>query len=296
PYSYQVTDKGRTEVKVQYEIKSGNRVKLKAGNYDKTRVLIIDPSLIFSSFTGSAASNYGFTATPGPDGSLFAGGIVFGDGFPVTVGAYQSNFGGGVGANSGTDIGIMKFSPTGNQRLYATYIGGNRNEYPHSMYCDPNGNLVILGRSYSSDYPATAVIGTAANSTSNIVITKLNSTGSALIGSIKIGGSGDDGYNVSDMQATGSYNNTSVLRFYGDDSRSEVVLDENNFIYVVAQTKSGDFPVTAGAIQSNLRGNQDGVVMKINPDCTNLIWATYLGGSSNDGVFNIAIQPGTGDI
>lgn len=296
PYSYQVTDKGRTEVKVQYEIKSGNRVKLKAGNYDKTRVLIIDPSLIFSSFTGSAASNYGFTATPGPDGSLFAGGIVFGDGFPVTVGAYQSNFGGGVGANSGTDIGIMKFSPTGNQRLYATYIGGNRNEYPHSMYCDPNGNLVILGRSYSSDYPTTAVIGTAANSTSNIVITKLNSTGSALIGSIKIGGSGDDGYNVSDMQATGSYNNTSVLRFYGDDSRSEVVLDENNFIYVVAQTKSGDFPVTAGAIQSNLRGNQDGVVMKINPDCTNLIWATYLGGSSNDGVFNIAIQPGTGDI
>lgn len=295
PYSYQITGQGRTEIKVQYEIKKDNKVKLKIGNYDRSKMLIIDPSLIFSSFTGSAASNYGFTATPGPDGSLFAGGIVFGAGFPVTTGAYQSDFGGGSGANSGTDIGIMKFSPTGNQRLYATYIGGTRNEYPHSMYCDMQGNLVVMGRTYSPNYPGTT-IGPASDNTSNIIVTKLNDRGTAIIGSLRIGGSGDDGFNISDMQATGTYNNSSILRFYGDDSRSEVVLDDNNFIYVAAQTRSSNFPVTSGAIQSSLNGSQDGVIMKINPNCNSIVWASYLGGSSNDGVFNIAIQPQTNDL
>lgn len=296
PYTYQFTENGRSEVKVQYALEKNNRVKLKVAKYDRTKTLIIDPTLVFSTFTGSTASNYGFTATPGPDGSLFAGGIVFGQGFPVTVGAYQSVFGGGTGGDgSGTDIGIMKFSPTGNQRLYATYIGGTANEYPHSMYCDPQGNLVVMGRTYSSNYPSDK-IGPTGTGRSDIVVTKLNAGGTSIIGSLKIGGSGDDGYNVTDMQATGSYNNSSIMRFYGDDSRSEVVLDENNNIYVVAQSRSNDFPVTSNAIQSTLNGAQDGVVIKITPNCNAIIWATYLGGSNDDGVFNIAIQPGTNDL
>src|SRR5690606_36066532 len=134
------------------------------------------------------------------------------------------------------------------------------------------------------------------DNTSNIIVTKLNDRGTAIIGSLRIGGSGDDGFNISDMQATGTYNNSSILRFYGDDSRSEVVLDENNFIYVAAQTRSSNFPVTSGAIQSSLNGSQDGVIMKINPNCNSIVWASYLGGSSNAGVFNIAIQPQTNDL
>ena len=110
--------------------------------------MIIDPTLVFSTFTGSIASNWGFTATPGPDGTFFAGGIVFADGFPVSPGAYQANFQGG-----SFDVGIMKFSSNGRNRIYATYIGGDANECPHSMYSDPQGNLVVMGRTYSENFP-----------------------------------------------------------------------------------------------------------------------------------------------
>ncbi len=84
----------------------------KIKGYDKNAELVIDPTLIFSTYTGSRSGNWGFTATPGADGSFFAGGIVFnGGGYPVTPGAFQSTFQGG-GQNLGVDIGITRFSPT----------------------------------------------------------------------------------------------------------------------------------------------------------------------------------------
>ena len=57
--------------------------------------------MIFCSFTGSTADNWGFTATYGPDGSMYGGGIVFDPGFPVSPGAFQTNFGGGVSSEFG---------------------------------------------------------------------------------------------------------------------------------------------------------------------------------------------------
>ena len=91
---------------------------------------MIDPTLVFSTFTGSKASNWGFTATPGPDGTFFAGGIVFGDGFPVSK-RVPSN---PISREVLNDVGIMKFNSNGRNRLYATYIGGADVECPHSMY------------------------------------------------------------------------------------------------------------------------------------------------------------------
>jgi hypothetical protein len=117
-------------------------------------VLLIYLTLVFSSFTGSRASNWGFTATPGPDGTFFAGGIVFGDGFPVSIGAIEPNFRGG-----SNDVGIMKFSSNGRNRLYATYIGGSVVECPHSMFSDAQGNLVVMGRTYSPDFPFQNIFG-----------------------------------------------------------------------------------------------------------------------------------------
>ena len=144
PYTYQFDQiKGKQETTCSYELADKNTVRFKVGNYSKTSTLIIDPTLIFSSFTGSRAGQYGFTATPGPDGSLYSGGIVFGNGFPVSPGAYQSSYQGG-SANGGVDMGIFKFSPDGSQRMYATYLGAEGNDYPHSLICDPQGNLVIM--------------------------------------------------------------------------------------------------------------------------------------------------------
>lgn len=293
PYSFQTDNvKGRKKIDCHYVI-NGNTVRFQVGDYDKSQTLIIDPTLIFSSFTGSSANQYGFTATPGPDGSLFSGGIVFGPGFPVTPGAYQSTWGGG--GKQPCDIGIMKFSANGSQRLYATYIGGAENDYPHSLFSDAQGNLVVMGRSYSAKYPGTVIGVAAGNGNSNIIVTKLNATGSALIGSLSIGGSSNDGLNVKDLQRGASQSPASLVRNYGDDSRSEVILDGGANIYVAAQTTSTDFPIVGG-FQKTKGGGQDGVVLKINASCSNLIWSSYLGGGGDDGAFVLDLSPLTGEV
>ncbi len=294
PYSFQPDNsKGRKEISCNYVLGEKNTVRFQLGNYAKNTTLVIDPSLIFVSFTGSSANQYGFTATPGPDGSLFSGGIVFSSGFPVTPGAFQSDFRGGSDNQIGTDIGIMKFSPNGSQRLYATYIGGRDNEYPHSLFSDAGGNLVVMGRTYSGDYPAT-LVGTGGGG--DIVVTKLDANGGSTIGSLRIGGKGTDGVNIEDLQQSKNNKPATIIRNYGDDSRSEVILDGAGFIYVAAQSQSDDFPTTAGAFQGSKSGKQDGVVMKIDPSCNNIIWSSFLGGEGEDGAFVLEINPLTSEI
>jgi gliding motility-associated-like protein len=292
PYAYQFSQtKNREEVTANYELPGGNTVRFRLEKYDPKATLVIDPSLIFCSFTGSRANQYGFTATPAPDGSFFSGGIVFGQGFPVTPGAFQSTFHGSGGR--ATDIGIMKFSPNGSQRLYATYLGGNGNEYPHSLFSDPQGNLVVMGRSYSTDYPGTRV---GPGGSADIVVTKLKADGTDIIGSLTIGGSGNDGLNIEDMQQLGVKGSISLLQNYGDDSRSEVILDGAQNIYVAAQTQSPNFPIIGSVFQTSIGGKQDGAVLKINPDCTAVLWSSFLGGSEDDGAFVLSLNTTTGNL
>lgn len=291
PYTYQVINNERKERDAKYIIE-GDVVKFKIKDYSLTTTLIIDPSLIFFTYSGSTTDNWGFTATYGPDGSFYSGGIAFGNGFPVSPGAYSTNY------NTGAfDIAILKLTPDGKNRVYATYIGGNGEEQPHSLVVDPQGNLIIAGRTNSDNYPVTVPkIGPCGGW--DIIVTKLNATGSNLIGSIKIGGTGSDGVNIRDK--SGTEGTLYLNRNYGDDARSEVIIDAANNIYVASSTQSTGsvstrFPTTAGVFQPNPVGNkdpsinQDGVVIKLNPNCNSLIWSTYLAGSDNDAAYVLAL-------
>ena len=287
PYTYQTDVAGKKEINCKYSIKD-NVVRFDVKNYDPTTTLIIDPVVIFCSFSGSSADNWGFTATYGPDGSMYGGGIVFSNGFPVSPGAFQTTFQG----NTGVDIGIIRLSPDGSQRIYATYIGGSGSEQPHSLVVDNQGNLILAGRSNSPNYPVVNN-GTLASSGYDIVVTKLKADGTGpLIGSRKIGGTGDDGVNISASRQL-----LSLQRNYGDDGRSEVILDGAGNVYVASSTQSStDFPVTPGSFQTAFGGGgQDGVLLKLNPNLSSLIFASYLGGGANDAGYVISIAPG-GDI
>lgn len=283
PYSFQIINGKKETVNCQYAVK-GNQVSFSVKNYNRNETLVIDPTLIFGTFTGSRTSNWGYTATPGADGSFFAGGIVFGTGYPVTTGAFQSNFAGGSGS---IDIGITRFSPTGNSRIYSTYIGGVGEDLPHSLIADAQGNLVVLGRTTSNDYPITpgGVFGPRGGT--DIVITKLNAAGTALIGSVIIGGSGTDGANI-DPAVSPTCN--SLLYNYGDNARSEVILDLAGNVYIAASTQSNDFPVLGG-VQATRGGAQDAVVMKLTPNLNTVLFSTYLGGSADDAGFVLKINP-----
>jgi gliding motility-associated-like protein len=304
PLSYQLSSTAKTDVECKYVLADKNTIKFKIKNYSPDATLVIDPTEIFCSFSGSVADNWGFTATYGPDGSMFIAGIVSGSGYKITTGAFQKSFAGGGagGANSEAwDIGIMKFNPTGSTVMYATYLGGGSNDYPHSLICDPQGELIVFGRTASGLtfplQPANDVAGKGGGR--DIFVTKFNASGTALIGSMLIGGSGDDGVNIQDQDECSScIGLNSLVRNYGDWSRGEVILDGGGNIYVASCTQSKtDFPIVGSVFQPKFGGgNQDGVIIKINPSCNSLIFSSYLGGTHDDVAFVMDLDPLTNDI
>lgn len=296
PYSYQVSDGQKQTVECKYVVKD-NIVRFKVSDYNPNTTVIIDPTLIFSTFTGSTQDNWGYTATPAPDGSFYAGGIAFGVGFPVSPGAFQTIFGGGVNEdNTGPyDIAIIKYSANGSTRLFATYLGGTSNEQPHSMICDQQGNLIVAGRSTSPNFPRTVPqIGIGGGY--DIVVTKINATGSAILGSLKMGGIEDDGVNIRGKYVAPDGPDV-TRRNYGDDARSEVIVDAANNIYVVSCSRSPNFPVSPVAFQPTFGGGrQDGVVLKFTPNLGSVMFSSYFGGSGDDACFVLSQNPVTGNI
>lgn len=285
PFAYQYIDNQRVSVKVSYVV-NGNKLRYKiSGKYNSAYPLVIDPSYIFSTISGSVPDNWGFTATYDDAGNFYGGGIVFNVGYPVTTGAVQSTYAGG-----GFDIGISKFTSNGRALTYATYIGGGGKDQPHSLFVDPAGNLVISGRTTSSDYPPNTktIVGTSGGW--DIAVTKINATGTGIIGTVIMASPGDDGMNIREERSGGA---SVLLRNYGDDARSEVVIDDAGSIYVASCTRSDKFPVTAGVFQGTFGGVQDGVLMKIDQNCSALIWASYIGGSREDAAYVLALNGGS---
>ena len=296
PYTYQPSKEGRKEVNCRYQLKD-DQLRFEVGAYDPNTTLVIDPSFVFCSFSGSTADNWGFTATYGPDGSMYAGGIVFNDGgnFPVSLGAIQSSFRGGT-----MDIGLIRLSADGARRIWATYLGGAGDEQPHSLVVDAQQNLYITGRTNSPNgtngYPVIGN-GTLAGDGYDIVVSKINANGTVLMGSRKIGGSGADAVNIATARAL-----SSLQRNYGDDGRGEIILDAQGNVLVTSHTQSsatgtGRFPTTSTAFQTTFGGGaQDAVLLKLSSDLNNLLFASFLGGTGNDAGYVLAVHPANGNI
>lgn len=289
PFAYQIDDHGDTlYVNCDYVLDKSS-VSFKLGAYNPNLALVIDPVVVFSSYSGSASDNWGYTATYDSEGNLFGGGICFGANYPTTYGAYQVDYAGGQ-----TDISISKFNAQGNALLYSTYIGGALLDIPHSLYVNDNDELYILGTTGSSDYPVTprafdTTFNGGPNTTlstslafshgSDIVISKLSAEGDLLLASTYVGGSMNDGINIA-----------SVLRKnYADDNRGEILIDENSNVLVVSSTYSSDFPVTPDAYDTTYNGAQDVCVFKMSQDLSQMIWSTYLGGAGNDAGYSMAL-------
>jgi len=292
PYAYQYINGEKKEVQCRYRLKNNVLTYDFIKGYDNNYQLIIDPQIVFTTFTGSTDDNWGFTATYDNQGNFYAGGIVAGaigggsTGYPRTVGP-TSHAGGNDADSNGSaipsDMGITKFNPTGTTNVYSTYLGGFSQDQPHSMVVDAQGNLYIAGRTYSQDFPIQGT-GSTHNGRSDIIVVKLNPNGT-LNASRFVGGSADDGVNISSV-----YTNIHSLKHtYADDARSEILLDNGGNVYVASSTKSGNFPL-ANASKNTLTGMQDGVVFKLNNALTNLQWSTYIGGNNADAAYVLALN------
>jgi len=299
PYAYQLIDGKKNEVPCKFTLKQ-NIVSFKVlKKYDKSIPLIIDPVLIFGSYSGSSADNFGMTATYGSDGSLFAGGTTFNVGYPTTVGAYDTTFA-GTPAFGISDIAISRYTPDGDNLIYSTYLGGVEAETVHSLIATDNNELYLYGVTGSIDFPVLTNAydttfgggptlqfpsnGTVFNIGTDIYVTKLDATGSNLLASTYIGGTANDGVNHTVNQVYDS-----LMNNYGDQYRGEIMLDKNENCYITSSTKSTDFP-TPNGFDNTLNGHQDGVVFKFNTDLTNLLWGTYLGGDNADAGYSIKVD------
>jgi hypothetical protein len=159
--------------------------------------------------------------------------------------------------------------------IYSTYLGGSIDDLAYAIAVDHEGEAFVVGETQSADFPVTG--GSYSSIPPNDLahecafISKLNSTGSALIYSTFLGASGNGG-------------------FPGENANA-VAVDNLGNAYIAGETYSTDFPVTEGAFQSKneTSGSRNAFVTKVNPSGDALVYSTYLGGSGQYGDYATAI-------
>ena len=286
PLAYQEVGGERRMVDCTYTLKDGI-VGIKPGRFDPTLPLVIDPTLSFSTFSGSVSNNFGYTAAFDNTGFLYSGSTAFGAEYPVTMGAFQTSWAGGT-----TDIAITKYDTTGSFLVWSTYLGGSGAEMPHSLIVDDNDQLHVLGTTGSNNFPTTnnafditfaggtpftpAGLGLSYPNGSDMIVSKLSANGSVLLGSTYLGGTANDGLN-----------SAPALKFnYADEVRGEVLLDAQGNVWITSCTQSTNMPATANAAQAGFGGgSHDGYVARFNPTLTQIQYGSYIGGSGADAVY-----------
>ncbi len=288
PITFQIINGDSVFIDCKYILKKDKEdylVSFKLSTYNKNYDLVIDPILVFSTYSGSAGDNFGFTATHDSRANLYSAGIVDGAQgiFPVTAGAFQMVYGGSSSAgrapaNLKCDIGINKYDSAGTRLLYSTYLGGNDDEYPHSIVVDNSDNLLVMGTAYSRNFPLDSFgYDTSFNGNTDIFIVKLSRLGDKLLAGTFIGGNDFDGLNTRSLR----YN-------YADDFRGDIVVDSADNIYVASTTYSNNFPQKK-AFQAFKGSTQEGCIFSFEKTLKTLRFSSFAGGNDDDACYSVRL-------
>lgn len=265
-------------------------VRFAIGAYDHSQPLLIDPTLTYSSFFGTAGNEYSRAITTDAQGNVYVAGVATSQDLPVSRDAAQSAFGGQTGGIQSGDGFVAKFSAAG-ALIYLTYLGGSADDLPAAIAVDAQGNAYVAGMTTSRNFPVTDGApqrNYGGNGTGQIFsagdafLAKINATGSQIVYATLLGGN-------------------------SDDEASAVAVDAQGNAYVAGSSSSLNFPVTSGAFQTGNKGNVgqpilprfgqpflrrgDVFVAKVNPAGTSLVYSTFLGGLREDVARSIALDP-----
>lgn len=218
------------------------------GGYDLSLPLIIDPTLVYSTYFGGGVNDGCVSIAIDGTGHACIAGWTYG-GTP-TFNAFQGTIAGSC------DAYITKFSSAGNALLFSTYLGGTGGDWGFGITLDASGNVYVTGSTQSANFPifnALQSVCASCPNSSDAFVAKFNSTGNVLLYSTYLGGfAGNDGYGIA--------------------------VDAEQNAYVTGCTNSSHFP-TVNAFQSSLAGPPDAFVAKLNPLGNALVYSTYLGGA-----------------
>jgi hypothetical protein len=323
PIVYQQIDGVRRIIPASYLIKGKKQIAFQIANYDRSKPLVIDPTLAFSTFLGGSGNDRADGIAVDSAGNVYITGGTASTNFPVMPGAFDT-----VKTLPDTDVFVTKMNSTGTALIYSTYFGGDNMDSANDIALDGAGNAYVTGLTDSGNLPTTpgafrtTLVG---GGETDAFAMKLNAAGTALVYSTYIGPEIGTGIVVDSAgnayltgQAAGNYpttpgafqtvsagsseafvtkmNSTGTALIYstflggsGFDAASDIAIDSAGNAYVTGQAQAG-FPVTPGAFQTSFNGAADAFVTKLNSTGTALVYSTFLGGGGIDGGNGIAVN------
>jgi len=258
PLIYQETARGKQRRYGRFLLtkpqESGEKtLSFEVASYDHSKPLIIDPVLDYSTYLGGSGYDWAGGVAVDNTGNAYIAGTTTSFDFPTTPGAVFPVHGGCIG--SCYDAFVAKINTTGTGLVYATYLGGAGDDFANAIAIDSAGNAYVTGTTNSTDFPTTGGAlqrscgGTCFDHDAFVV--KLNATGSALLYSTYLGGS-------------------------GEDAGTGIAINQGN-AYVSGFSGSTDFPTTLGAFQTTMQGQGSSFVVQLNPNGTAMNFGTFLG-------------------
>ncbi|MFH1050528.1 MAG: SBBP repeat-containing protein [bacterium] len=217
-------------------------------------------TLDFSTYIGGAGIDIANSIDLDVSKNVYITGETESDDYPTTGGAFDISF------NGGRDVIVSKFNSSLNALMYSTFIGGSANDAGYGITIDNSSNAIICGETISGSYPTTfGSYDLSFNGGVDGIVSKLNSTGSSLVFSTFMGGTGDD-------------------RLCG------IELDNSNNIYLAGYSGSIDFPVSSNAVGKTNSGAYDAVIVRLLSAGNSLGYSSYLGGAQNEESYAIALS------
>ncbi len=211
--------------------------------------------LEWSTFLGGSSDDSGYAVAVDSTGCVYVTGRAGGSSFPTQSG-YDESF------NGDMDSFVTKFESSGAGIVYSTFIGGSGGENSYNLLVNNGGEAYVAGNTNSSDFPTTTgAYDRSYHAASDIVVFKLNAAGNGLSFSTLLGGNANE-------------------CAYG------LVLDSSGNVYISGITDSTNFPVTTGSHQ----GYYDAYVCKFDADCSDLLYAMYIGGNASERAYGLAVD------
>ncbi len=219
-------------------------------------------AILYSTYLGGSLEDYSSDIAVDNSGNAFISGSTSSANFPI-YSAYQNIYGGGA-----FDAFVAKFDNSGGTLLYSTYLGGSGLEWGRGIAVDPEGSSYVTGYTNSANFPTQnayqAVYGGGPN---DAFVTKLNTSGNALVYSTFLGGS-------------------------LDDSGWRIAVDSSGKAYICGKTNSANFPNLSAYQTAFGGGSTDAFVAKLGSSGDALEYSTYLGGTAADQGCDIQVDLG----